>query len=116
MEVSRTFTFDAAHHLTDYHGKCERPHGHTYILTVTVSGKVKKDGLTFDFAKLKKHVDGKILQKLDHIDLNELFKNPSAEHIAVWIWEELKGSLSDVKLSEIRLCETPNTCVIYRGK
>lgn len=129
MEVSKTFFFDAAHHLTDYYGKCENPHGHTYILTVTVSGPVQKNGLVCDFHLLKEVVKEEILEHLDHHDLNEIFKNPSAELIAMWIWKKLKpaGKLlqrkargkmnfSNVQLAEIRLCETPNSCVSYRGK
>lgn len=39
MLLKKIFTFDAAHHLTKYHGKCERPHGHTYKLVVTLEGE-----------------------------------------------------------------------------
>ena len=35
MRISREFTFDAAHKLVDYPGKCKRMHGHTYTLVVT---------------------------------------------------------------------------------
>lgn len=90
MEISQTFTFDAAHHLTDYYGKCERPHGHTYRLTVTLSGPLQQNGLVCDFHLLKTVVEENVLRHLDHHDLNTLFKNPSAEHIAVWIFKKLK--------------------------
>jgi 6-pyruvoyltetrahydropterin/6-carboxytetrahydropterin synthase len=30
MRIAKEFTFDSAHFLKDYHGKCERMHGHTY--------------------------------------------------------------------------------------
>lgn len=119
MRVTRIFSFSAAHHLIDYHGACERPHGHTYRLAVTVSGPVRRDGLVLDFAELKKVVQGKILDRLDHTDLNDLLPNPSAELIAQWIWERLKNigpeTKTNVKLVEIQLWEGDNTSVIYAG-
>lgn len=90
MEISRKFTFDAAHHLTKYYGKCERPHGHTYELTVTVAGPVQSNGLTVDFHLLKAAVSEEALAHLDHHDLNEIFENPSTEIVAMWIFSKLK--------------------------
>ncbi len=119
MKVTRTFSFSAAHHLTDYYGECERPHGHTYRLAVTVSGPVQKNGLVLDFVVLKKAVQEKILSKLDHTDLNDLLPNPSAELIAVWIWKQLKNIAKDtgakISLTSIQLWEGDNTSVIYDG-
>lgn len=118
MKVTRTFTFSAAHHLTDYHGACERPHGHTYRLAVTVEGEIRKDGLVIDFVELKKLVVDEVLTHLDHTDLNNIFKNPSAEHIAVWIWNKLEPHLAKknpVKLSQVQLWEGDNTSVTYDG-
>ena len=40
LKVTKKFTFDSAHHLTKYYGKCENPHGHTYTLLVAISGEV----------------------------------------------------------------------------
>lgn len=115
MEISRIFTFSAAHHLTKYRGLCERPHGHTYRLIVTVEGEIKKNGLVIDFSELKKIVEKKVLSKLDHRDLNKIFGNPSAENIAVWIWGKLKNSFKKhrVELDEIKLWEGDNTYVSY---
>lgn len=119
MKVTRIFSFSAAHHLTDYYGECERPHGHTYKLEVTVAGPIGKDGLVVDFAALKKVVDKKVLVKVDHRDLNDLFENPSAENIAVWIWKSLKNIGKDtkrpIKLAEIKLWEGDNSFVTYDG-
>lgn len=119
MEVTRTFTFSAAHHLTDYYGECERPHGHTYRLAVTVEGPVAKNGLVIDFVKLKKCVEKKVISRLDHRDLNNLFKNPSAENITVWVWKQLKNigkdTKSAVKLEELKLWEGDNSYVSYEG-
>ena len=119
MKLTRTFTFSAAHHLTDYYGECERPHGHTYRLAVAVEGPVGKDGLIVDFAALKKLVEKKVLEKVDHRDLNDFFENPSAENIAIWIWKSLKNAGKDLKrgvtLKEITLWEGDNTSVTYAG-
>lgn len=119
MKVTRTFSFSAAHHLTDYYGECERPHGHTYRLAVTVEGPVQKNGLVLDFVVLKKIVQEKILSKLDHTDINDLLPNPSAELIVVWIWEQLKNIAKDasapVTLESVQLWEGDNTSVIYAG-
>lgn len=119
MQVTRNFTFSAAHHLTNYRGICERLHGHTYHLSVTVEGKVHEDGLVVDFAVLKEIVERKIISKIDHTDLNIFFKNPSAEHIVEWVWKQLKNIGKDakrsVKLIRIRLWEGDNTYVTYDG-
>lgn len=115
MKITRIFTFSAAHHLTRYRGECSRPHGHTYELAVTVEGKMRKNGLVMDFAELKKIVNEKILAKLDHSDLNDMFPNPSAEAIAIWIWEQMKDVGKGLTLAEIKLWEGDNTYVAYDG-
>lgn len=119
LTITREFHFDAAHHLTNYYGKCENPHGHTYRLAVSVEGPIAEDGLVIDFVVLKQLVNDRVLEKLDHTDLNNIFENPSAENIAVWIWEQLAdiGGLAkrDVKLVEVKLWEGQNTSVVYAG-
>ncbi len=91
MLVTREFTFDSAHFLTDYYGKCERVHGHTYKLQVTLEGKVQQNGLVIDFVVLKRVVKKHVLDKLDHYLLNDVIENPSAERTVMWIWEQLKN-------------------------
>lgn len=98
MKVGRTFHFDAAHHLPNYKGKCENPHGHTYRLDVVVEGEQKEDELVLDFAELKKIVNEVALNKLDHKDLNEVLDNPCAENIAKWIFDELKKKMNVVSV------------------
>jgi 6-pyruvoyltetrahydropterin/6-carboxytetrahydropterin synthase len=90
MLVTKEFDFDAAHFLTDYYGKCERLHGHTYKLAVTLQGRVQKNGLVLDFVVLKRIVKKQVLDKLDHYLLNDIIKNPSAERVVMWIWDQLK--------------------------
>lgn len=102
MKVARVFYFDAAHHLPDYKGKCERLHGHTYKLEVVLKGEVGRKGMLMDFTELKEIVNSSILELLDHSNLNDLFENPTAENIASWILNELKKKIPiySVKLWE----------------
>ena len=115
MLVTKIFTFDAAHQLTEYHGDCENLHGHTYRLVVTIDHPVQKDGMAFDFVEMKKIVRENVVDPLDHTYLNDLLDNPSAEILAVWIWEKLTDLLP-VKLHEIQVHETPTSYVTYRGE
>jgi 6-pyruvoyltetrahydropterin/6-carboxytetrahydropterin synthase len=89
--VTKEFTFDAAHYLTKYYGKCEHLHGHTYKLQVTLGGKVQANGLLIDFVILKRIVKKHVLNFLDHKNLNDIFENPTCEHIAQWIWNKLQN-------------------------
>ena len=89
MDLTKVFRFEASHSLPDYHGAQEHLHGHSYKLEVTVSGDVQPDGMILDFMILNAVVQRKILKKLNHRYLNDLLKNPSAEHVAKWIWDEL---------------------------
>lgn len=98
MLVTKIFTFDAAHALTRYYGKCERMHGHTYRLEVTVEGEVDSNGLVIDFVLLKRLVKRHVLDHLDHHNLNDFFENPSTELVAEWIWNQLKDLPQHLKV------------------
>lgn len=100
MLVTKIFTFDAAHKLTSYYGKCERLHGHTYKLEITVDGPVHDNGMVVDFVLLKRIVKRHVLDKLDHQYLNEVVKNPSVENLVMWIWGEMVG-LEELLMEEI---------------
>jgi 6-pyruvoyltetrahydropterin/6-carboxytetrahydropterin synthase len=102
MRLCREFYFDAAHYIPNYKGKCEKLHGHTYKLEIVIEEDVKNDGMVIDFSKMKEIVETTVLEKLDHHSLNELFENPTAEHILTWIEDQLKGKLpvSSLKLWE----------------
>ncbi|WP_422482058.1 6-carboxytetrahydropterin synthase QueD [Pleomorphochaeta sp. DL1XJH-081] len=115
--ITKEFTFDAAHFLSEYHGKCENLHGHTYKLHVTVEGERDNEGMVLDFLSLKLIVKEHILSILDHSNLNDIFIQPSAENIIYWIWEILKDKLrgQNYNLSEMKLWETPTSFVTYRG-
>ena len=107
MLVGKEFTFDSAHFLPNYYGKCEKTHGHTYRLRVTVDGKIGENGLVIDFVILKKIVKKQVLDKLDHQLINDVIKVASCENITKWIWDQLvdlksliKAELDDPNLPE----------------
>jgi 6-pyruvoyltetrahydropterin/6-carboxytetrahydropterin synthase len=72
LRITKEFSFEMAHALKHYSGKCENIHGHTYHLSVTVSGPVvmaensPNDGMVMDFTDLKKIIQEKILDIFDH--------------------------------------------------
>jgi len=112
--------FSAGHHLRDYPGDCEKPHGHNWSVEVTVRAhELDQLGMGVDFRTVKDAVS-QIMATLDHRDLNDhpafLDQNPSSENIAVYIYNSLKKPLSDKRynLYSVMVGETPSTGVIYR--
>lgn len=116
MFIYKQFKFNSAHHLPNYNGKCEEVHGHTYKLRVTLEGEPQKDGMIIDFKEIEKIVAKEILEKLDHKDLNTVLDCPTAENIAVYIYKNLEGKFpKHVKLHKVKLWETEDSCVTYKG-
>jgi 6-pyruvoyltetrahydropterin/6-carboxytetrahydropterin synthase len=114
--VVKEFTFDAAHHLHAYDGKCVNLHGHTYRAIVKFSGFVNEIGIVIDFSDIKQIFKERIEAKLDHQYLNEVLPpmNTTAENMIVWIWEELCNALENykeqsIRLEELTLYETPTS-------
>ena len=118
MLLCRDFKFDAAHNLIHYHGKCERLHGHTYRLRVTLEGEPDAEGMIFDFAELKRAVNELVLDSLDHAYINEIIEQPTAEYISRWIFKKLDEPLrrDNCRLFEIQLWETEGSSVICRAE
>ena len=115
MIVRRKFQFEAAHKLPNHPGKCRELHGHSYKLLVEIDRPVDEaSGMAIDFSDLKKTVNEQVVRRLDHTYINDLIDNPTAERMAVWIWDELQAVLPG--LQEIELHETSNCSVIYRGE
>ena len=115
MIVRRRFEFEAAHRLPNHSGKCKELHGHSYKLFVKVERAVDEaSGMVIDFSDLKTIVAAAVVARLDHVYVNDLIDNPTAERMALWVWTELKPRLSG--LLEIELQETSNCSVIYRGE
>ena len=112
--ITKIFRFEAAHHLPGHHGKCARPHGHSYRLEVTIRVPIKDApgesdrSMVMDFGDLSQIVKNSVIERLDHQDLNAVTElHTTAENLAHWIWDELIASgLSKVLLYRIRLWET----------
>lgn len=134
--IIRREHFSAAHRLylpelsdaenLDIFGKCSNPnwHGHNYILFVTIQGKVDPaTGLIIHLRHVSKLIEEKILNKLDHKNLNLEVdflqgKVPTSENIAIGIWDELEDEVARLggKLHCIRLEQSENNIVEYYGK
>lgn len=133
VSVSRKAHFNAAHRLyrKDWSfeknqavfGKCNNPnyHGHNYELIATVTGPIDPEtGYVLDVKILADLIKEKVEDRFDHKNLNvdtEEFKdlNPTAENIAVVIWNLLKPNLPENLELEIVLYETPRNFVTYKG-
>ena len=121
IAVCKVFTFDAAHALHEYHGKCVRVHGHTYKLEIAISGFPDEIGLVIDFASIKRIFQEKVNAVCDHQFLNDVLPpmNTSAENLLVWIWEQFEQELEsvatyrerEVRIEELILFETPTSYV-----
>ena len=114
MKIRRKFSFDAAHRLDSYHGKCERLHGHTYAFSLTVEGKPDGEGMVMDFVELKRLTEEQVLSRLDHSFLNDLIPQPTAENIAVWIWRAVEEGIRQKggRLCEVEVWETKDSSAI----
>lgn len=111
--------FSAGHHLRDYPGNCEQPHGHNWNVEVTVQAtELDELGMGIDFRTVKNSV-AKVLDDLDHRNLNDHpdFQtiNPSSENIAAHIFNRLKNDLKSDRYSlySVTVGETDNTGVTY---
>jgi 6-pyruvoyltetrahydropterin/6-carboxytetrahydropterin synthase len=114
MELDVEFNFCCAHHLPFYEGICRNLHGHHYRLLVTVSGRPDpKSGMLIDFEDLRKVVLEHAVGLVDHKNLNDYMENPTAEHLIMFLWEKLQGRLTGLR--QLRLWETPEYSVTYRG-
>jgi len=118
VQIRKTFRFEAAHVLPHHPGKCARPHGHSYRVEVALSGPLQPagpaQGMVLDFDELAAIVEPRVVERLDHVSLNDLIENPTAEHIALWIWDALAPHLST--LHEIVVWETATACAVVRAE
>ena len=131
--ITRRLTFAAAHRLHSdalspdenrrVFGKCNHPngHGHNYVLEVTIAGPIDATtGMVFNLNELKTVMSDVIERDFDHKNLNvdvPAFKslNPTAENIAAVLWGLIDKRLTPGLLHEVKLIETENNFVSYRG-
>ena len=86
--VTKKMEISGSHYITLEKGsKCERLHGHNWIITVYCKAKeLNADGMVVDFKLIKQRIES----QLDHANLNEVLPcNPTAENIAKWICDQL---------------------------
>jgi 6-pyruvoyltetrahydropterin/6-carboxytetrahydropterin synthase len=117
FEVSVTQDFSAAHKLNNYEGPCSNIHGHTWKVKVSVcSNNLNKSGMVIDFKDLKFALLT-IINRYDHGYINEISPfdkiNPTAEHIARVIYQELKSMSLDCVLKQVTVWESENSCATY---
>jgi len=133
VKVSRKAHFNAAHRLyrpdwsaaqnQEVFGLCNNPnyHGHNYELIVSVTGEIDPiTGYVMDMKVLKDLIRSEVEVAFDHKNLNvevPEFKtlNPTAENIAVVIYDKLKPHLDTSMELEVVLYETPRNYVTYSG-
>lgn len=117
--VSKEFTFDAAHHLFNYEGKCKALHGHTYRLQIAVSGFLDDKGMVYDFGSIKSIYKELLEPYLDHAYLNESlpYMNTTAENMVYWIFKTFEAALPKergLQMETVRLYETPSAYAEFK--
>lgn len=133
VTVSRKAHFNAAHRLynpswtfeknQEVFDKCNNPnfHGHNYDLIVSVRGTINPEtGYVMDMKELKQIIKDYVEEPFDHKNLNldtEEFKelNPTAENIAVVIWNKLRAQISSELELKVKLYETERNFVEFEG-
>lgn len=118
--VSVQSHYDSAHALRKYKGKCEKLHGHRYVVEVALATETLNEaGLAFDFVDVKRHLR-ELTEWLDHENLNELPPftelEPSAENQARFIHDQLKERLpADMSKALVytKVWETPTQWAQY---
>jgi 6-pyruvoyltetrahydropterin/6-carboxytetrahydropterin synthase len=118
--VSVQAHYDSAHFLRHYKGKCERLHGHRYIVELAMArDELDASGIAFDFVEVKRHLRG-LADGLDHQNLNDLEPfttlEPSAENQARYFHDELKQRLPaemSAAIVYVRVWETPTQWAQY---
>ena len=118
MEIYKKFSIEAAHRLPNLPEghKCGRLHGHSFQITIYVSGQVDaQKGWIMDFSEIKQKFSP-LFNQLDHHYFNEIkgLENPTSENLVRWIWQRLKPELPT--LCKIEIQETCTSGCIYRGK
>ncbi|HQX02890.1 MAG TPA: 6-carboxytetrahydropterin synthase [Flavobacterium sp.] len=137
IRITKQFSFETGHALYGYDGKCKNVHGHSYKLSVTVSGTPILDashvkfGMVIDFGDLKKIVKEEIVDQFDHatvfnqntphVELANELKNrghhvilvdyqPTSENMVIDFAARIKNRLPhDVELHSLKLQETESS-------
>lgn len=134
ITVCRKEHFNAAHRLhnpawsdeqnQEFFGLCNSPnfHGHNYELIVNLTGEVNEEtGYVYDLKKLSNLVTAEVISRFDHKNLNldtAEFRtlNPTAENIAIVIWNLLRPKIEPAFALSVTLYETERNFVQYNGE
>lgn len=120
--LTKSFTFEASHQLPDHNGKCARLHGHSWRLTVGLSGDQLQEtgserGMLVDYYHIGLVVKALIEKHLDHYHLNDLLPNPTSENLSRWAFHRIReelGSRGEL-LEFVEIGETCTTGCKYNG-
>ncbi|XP_047570846.1 6-pyruvoyl tetrahydrobiopterin synthase-like [Lutra lutra] len=132
--VSRLVSFSATHRLHSkslsneenlkLFRKCNNPngHGHNYKVVVTVHGEIDPvTGMVMNLTDLKEYMEEAIMKPLDHKNLDldvPYFADvvSTTENVAIYIWENLQKFLPLGVLYKVKVYETDNNIVVYKGE
>lgn len=141
VEVTKVVEFDMGHRVPNHKSKCRNFHGHRYRLEVTLTGEVistagsSDEGMVCDFGDVKAVLMARVHDVLDHgfmyfeedLQARTFFTItapemrslavpfiPTAENLAAWCYEQLKGHFPSGQLRRLRLYETPNSWADYQ--
>lgn len=118
--ISVEDSFSSAHQLREYKGKCEKLHGHNWLIKVIICGeKLDKAGMLIDFVVLKKYLKEE-LDYLDHQFLNELEPfnkiNPSAENLSYFLYNKMQNRLNNyqgISVYRVDVWESSKSCASF---
>ncbi|MDE5619159.1 MAG: 6-carboxytetrahydropterin synthase QueD [Ruminococcus sp.] len=130
-------SFDSAHFLSEYEGKCANIHGHRWTIEVRAEGESlqlsgTKRGMLVDFGDLKHEVRA-VADSFDHaliyekntlkpatvqalndekFRLIEVDFRPTAENFAYYFYKEF--SRKGFRIADVTVYETPDNCAVYK--
>jgi len=131
FELTRRYHFSAGHQLSSsalseadnrhLYGQCYRPHGHNYVVEITVSGALDAHtGMSADLARVDAAVQRAVLDRVDHYDLSAAVPElagviTTGEELARAFWRWLEPELAPGVLRRVAVIETANNSFEYAG-
>ena len=126
-------SFDSAHFLARYNGKCRNIHGHRWRVVIEIAGENLDDGMVVDFTDIKAalkaltdNLDHSLVMEKDTLKpqtyeclVDEGFRimimdfRPTAENFAKYFFDEIKKKGFNIRAAEVY--ETPNNCARYEA-
>lgn len=144
MKITKLISWNMAHRMPNHDSACHNLHGHYYTAELQLEGSLvakqgsSREGMVTDFGIVKELAQRHIYEVLDHacmvwerddimhdfykqhVDLKHLIVPfvPTAENIAVWVFDQLSGKISEAcgsnaKLVSVTIWETPTSCATY---